>query len=142
MYTFGSGTSGTMFVVLSRASTAMLRTPLATMAAADCGYAADCLRAAAESRTGGGSLARCRLRCSRSPANGGGVSFSIDTTLNPYLRKLSMTSRAKGIHRSSRYRANASVSLTLLPPRLTTTPEPSICPNRMARQARIDGDVS
>jgi len=29
-----------------------------------------------------------------------------------------------------------------LPPRLTTTPEPSICPNRMALHARIDGDVS
>ena len=142
MYTFGSGTIGTMLVVESRASTARFCTPLPTIDAADCGYAALRARAACGSRTGGGSAARWRLRCSRRPAKGGGSSFSILTTAKPYLRKLSITSRANGIHFSSKYFANASVSLTLLPPRFTHTPEPNICPKRMARHARIDGLVS
>ena len=73
-------------------------------------------------------------------ANGGGDSFSSETSTNPNMRKWSMTCLAKGTHTSSRCLANTGLRLTSRPCRRTTTPEPSSWPSRMARAAWIDGD--
>ena len=73
-------------------------------------------------------------------ANGGGDSFSSETSTKPNIKKWSMTCLAKGTHTSSRCRANTGFRLTSRPCRRTTTPEPSSWPSRMARAAWMDGE--